>query len=113
MESGKSPGTDSLPAEFYRIFWNEVSTFLIDALNMSFSKRHLSFSQRRGLITLLPKKNKPPQYLKNWRPFTLLNCDYKIATKSIVTRVKKVLLHLINNIGSLRLQRRTIERIKI
>ena len=97
MESGKSPGTDGLPAEFYKIFWNDVSTFLIDALNMSFSKGCLSISQRRGLITLLPKKNKPRQYLKNWRPITLLNCDYKIAAKTIATRLKKVLPHLINN----------------
>ena len=74
------------------MFWNDVST-----LNMSFSKGYLSISQRRGLITLLPKKNKPRQYLKNWRPITLLNCDYKIAAKSIVTRLKKVLPYLINN----------------
>ena len=94
MESGNSPGTDGLPAEFYKIFWNDVSTFLIDALNMSFSKGHLSISQRRGLITLLPKKNKPRQYLKNWRLVTLLNCDYKIVAKSIATRLKKVLPHL-------------------
>ena len=64
---------------------------------MSFSKGYLSISQRRGLITLLPKKNKPRQYLKNWRPITLLNCDYKIAAKSIATRLKKVLPYLINN----------------
>ena len=74
-----------------------MSTFLIDALNLSFSKGYLSISQRRGLITLLPKKNKPRQYLKNWRPITLLNCDYKIAAKSIATRLKKVLPYLINN----------------
>ena len=61
MESGKSPGTDGLPAEFYKMFWNDVSTFLIGALNMSFSKGYLSISQRRGLITLLPTKNKPRQ----------------------------------------------------
>ena len=64
---------------------------------MSFSKGYLSISQRRGLITLLPKKNKPRQYLKTWRPITLLNCDYKIAAKSIATRLKKVLPHLINS----------------
>ena len=97
MESGKFPETDGLPAEFYKMFWNDVSTFSIDALNMSFSKGYLSISQRRGLITLLPKKNKPRQYLKNWRPITLLNCDYKIAAKSITTRLKKVLSYLINN----------------
>ena len=64
---------------------------------MSLSKGYLSISQRRGSITLLPKKNKPRQYLKNWRPITSLNCDYKIAAKSIATRLKKVLPHVINN----------------
>ena len=35
--------------------------------------------------------------MKNWRPVTLLNCDYKIAAKSIATRIKKILPHLFNN----------------
>ena len=35
--------------------------------------------------------------MKNWRPITLLNCDYKIATKCIACRIKKVLPKLINN----------------
>ena len=97
MEMGKSPGTDGLPAEFYKVFWNDVSTHLLASLNSSFSKGHLSISQRRGLITLIPKKNKPQQFLKNWRPISLLNCDYKIAAKAVATRMKKVLPDIINN----------------
>ena len=38
MESGKSPGTDGLPAEFYKVFWKDVSTFLISSLNKSYQK---------------------------------------------------------------------------
>ena len=68
MESGKSPGTDGFPAEFYKVFWDDLSTFLLAALNSSFTQGHLSISQRRGLITLIPKKDKPLQHLKNWRP---------------------------------------------
>ena len=36
------------------------------------------------------------QYLKNWRPVTLLNVDYKIATKTIALRIENVVPHLIN-----------------
>ena len=97
MEMGRSPGTDGLPAEFYKVFWNDVSTYLLASLNSSFSKGHLSISQRRGLITLIPKKNKPQQYLKNWRLISLLSCDYKIAAKAVATRMKRVLPDIINN----------------
>ena len=97
MESGKSPGTGGIPAEFYKVFWDDLSPFLVAALKSSFTQGHLSNSQRRGLITLIPKKDKPLQHLKNWRPISLLNCDYKIATKAIAARMKKVLPDLINS----------------
>ena len=97
MAPNKSPGTDGLPAEFYKIFWDDVKPFLINSLNHGYAKGHLSISQQRGMITLVPKKNQPTILLKNWRPITLLNCDYKIAAKSIANRVKKVLPKIINN----------------
>ena len=80
-----------------KFFWNDVSTYLLASLNSSFSKGHLSISQRRGLITLIPKKNKPQQCLKNWRSISLLNCDYKIAAKVIAIKIKKVLPNIIKN----------------
>ena len=42
------------------------------------------------------KEKKDTQSLKNWRPVSLLNVDYKIATKTIALRIEKVLPHLIN-----------------
>ena len=97
MESNKSPGSDGLPAEFYKVFWNDVHHYLLNALNCAYAKGLLAVTQRRGLITLLPKKNKPANFLKNWRPITLLNCDYKIATKSIASRLRKVIPRIINH----------------
>ena len=97
MESNKSPRSDGLPAEFYKVFWNDINQHLFNALNCTYTKGLLSITQRRGLITLIPKKNKPTNRLKNWRRITLLNCDYKIATKSIASRIRKVLPKIINN----------------
>ena len=81
----------------YKVFWEDIEGYLLNALNGAYEKRCLSISQRRGLITLLPKKNKPANLLKNWRPITLLNCDYKIAAKSIANRIMKFLPNIINN----------------
>ena len=36
MKAGKSPGTDGNPAEFYKVFWNDVSPDLLASLNLSF-----------------------------------------------------------------------------
>ena len=95
MELGKSPGTDGLPAEFYKVFWKDISPYLISSLNRSYQKGKLAITQRRGIISLIPKKEKALNQLKNWRPITLLNCDYKIASKAIASRLKTVLSDLI------------------
>ena len=107
-QENKRPGNDGLRVEFYKVFWNHVRPFLLNALNCSYTNGHLSITPRRGLITLVPEKNKPANFLKNWRPITLLNCDYKIAAKSIANRVKKVLPQIINNDQRGFLKNRTI-----
>ena len=47
-----------------------------------------SVSQRRGIISLLPKEDAELLLLQNWRPITLLNVDYKIASKAIGRRIE-------------------------
>ena len=57
MAPEKTPGTDGLPCEFYKIFWNDVEEILTNALNYSYEKGKLSISQRRGIVKLIPKKD--------------------------------------------------------
>ena len=49
----------------------------------------MSISQRRGTITLVPKEDSNLLSLANWRPITLLNLDYKIASKVIAKKIRK------------------------
>lgn len=97
MVNGKTPGTDGLPVEFYKTFWHDISDALIAALNFAYENGHLAITQRRGIIKLIPKKEADLKTLKNWRPLSLLNCDYKIAAKSIANRIQSILPKLVNN----------------
>ena len=56
----------------------------------------LTPSQRMGVITLLPKGEKDHTDLKNWRPITLLNIDYKIYVHVIKNRLRLTLPGIIS-----------------
>ena len=69
---------------------------MIRSFNFAYDNGSLSISQRRGIITLIPKPNKDTTLLVNLRPISLLNTDYKILTKVIAKRLEKVLPKVIN-----------------
>ena len=97
MKNGKTPGTDGLTVEFYKISLNDIKVAMVNSFNYSFQTNSLSELHKQGLITLLPKSNKDLTNLSNWRPISLLNVDYKIMAKSIANRIKKVLTRLIDS----------------
>ena len=69
---------------------------MIHSFNFAYHKGSLSISQRRRIITLIPKPNKDTTLLDNLRPISLLNTDYKILTKVIAKTLEKVLPKVIN-----------------
>lgn len=96
MKNNKSPGTDGFSAEFFKFFFKDLKTFIKNSINEGYKLGMLSVTQREGLITCLPKGEKPRQFLKNWRPITLLNVVYKIASGCIAERIKSTLSKLIS-----------------
>ena len=69
---------------------------MVKALNEGFTKKLMSATQREGLIILLPKGDKSRKLIKNWRPITLLNVVYKLASAAIANRMKSILTKLIH-----------------
>ena len=92
---GKSPGEDGFTVEFYTKFFEFLANDLVESLNTAYSRGELSISQKRGVVTLIPKADSDTLKLTNWRPITLLNVDYKIPSKAIAAGIKKVLPQLI------------------
>ena len=97
MKNNKSPGSDGITTEFYKIFWSEIKSYYVKSLNYSFEIGDMTVMQKQGLISFLPKKNNDLGNLNNWRPLTLLNTDYKIVTKTISNRIKKYISNIIKN----------------
>lgn len=95
MKGEKSPGLDGIPCEFYQCFWNIIGPIFYAALKEVFKQKEMSESQRLSVISLIYKKGEK-QLLKNYRPISLTNTDYKIIACVLAKRLQKILANTIN-----------------
>ena len=58
FKNNKTPGSDGFTIEFYRFFWNAIGQIMVDSFNYAFENGDMSISQKRGIISLIPKKDK-------------------------------------------------------
>lgn len=96
FQENKWPGKDGFTVKFYKYFFDSVGSYLLESLNAAYEVGKLSISQRRGVITLIPKDDSDLLDLQNWRPITLLNTDYKIASKALARRIETILPKLLH-----------------
>jgi hypothetical protein len=96
LSNGKTPGIDGLTTDFYKFFWNNIKSLVLQSINYAYKKGEMSKDQKLGIISLSPKKNKIRLLLKNWRPITLLTVDYKIIAKCLAIRLEDILPHYIS-----------------
>ena len=97
MPKNKSPGNDGLTAEFYKCFWDDIKDCFLNSIRTTNYEKEFSISQRQAIIKLIEKKDKDKKLIKNWHLISLLNVDYKIISKILATRLKKVLPRLITS----------------
>lgn len=95
LNPGKSPGIDSLTAEFYKCFWNLIGHDFYAVLLECVDKEILPLSCRRAIFTLIPKKG-DLGLLKNWHPVSLLTVDLKILSKALTNRLKQCISSVIH-----------------
>jgi exonuclease III len=95
-QNGKSPGLDGITYEFYKYFWTELSPLLLRVIKTSLEEGHLPTSMYKGIIILVPKRGDLTN-IRNWRPITLLNTDYKLLTRCVAKRITNVLPKLITS----------------
>ncbi|KAL0314573.1 UNVERIFIED_CONTAM: putative mitochondrial protein [Sesamum angustifolium] len=86
----KSPGPDGMPPFFFQKFWHIVKTDVISATLAFLNELILPPGLNHTHIALIPKCKKP-ETLTQFRPISLCNVVYKIASKTIANRLKPLL----------------------
>ena len=87
----KSPGQVGFTAELFKFSLKDIGIYLLRSLNSAYACGNFSHDHNLGIITLLPKSNKPRYVFNNWRPISLLNAQYKILSHCISNRIKPLL----------------------
>ena len=96
MNNNKTPGSDGIPVDFYKVFWSRLSTAFYNMIEEVFATKYLHDTAREGILNLIPKQQKDTRLVKNLRPITLLNSDYKIIEKAIAEKMLPALEHIIH-----------------
>lgn len=96
LQSGKSPGPDGFPDDFYKIFWKQLAPHLLEMFTESFSLGILPHTLNQACISLLLKKGKNPLQCGSYRPISLLNVDFKLLSKLLARRLETVLPSIVS-----------------
>lgn len=92
----RAPGFDGLPIEFYKLFWSKLKVVFMKLVKNFEETGELPRSMKKIIIRPIPKKGDRLK-LKNWRPISLMNTDYKIISRVYSRRISCVVSTLLSS----------------
>lgn len=96
MHPDKSPGPAGITPGFYQKFWKIVKNDVIQVVRQFFEEGRINEQLVNTNIALIPKK-KQPQAMTDIRPISLCNVIYKVISKVLANRLKKLIDQIISD----------------
>lgn len=90
----KAPGPDGMPSLFYQNYWNLVGNDVTKTILSYLNSATILHPLNHTFITLIPKIINP-MAVTDYRPISLCNVLYKIFSKVLANRLKKILPSII------------------
>jgi hypothetical protein len=91
----KAPGPDGLHAVFYKRFWHIIGEDLTDEVLIAVNSRTIPEGWNNTTVVLIPKVENP-EFVTQFRPISLCNVIYKVISKLIANRLKRLLPEIIS-----------------
>ncbi|KAJ9553900.1 hypothetical protein OSB04_017945 [Centaurea solstitialis] len=105
--SDKSPGPDGFSFGFVKKFWGILRVEFMEALRWFWDKEVMGPGCNSSFLTLIPKTSNPCG-LSDFRPISLIGVFYKVVTKVLAQRLKKVIANVISEPQSAFIKNRNI-----
>ena len=90
----KALGPDSMPPLFYQHFWPTVNSIVIQTV-LGFLNHGIAPPRFHETHIVLIPKTKDPASVIDYRPISLCNVVYKLASKAVANRLKVVLRDIV------------------
>ncbi|XP_058765712.1 uncharacterized protein LOC131639232 [Vicia villosa] len=94
-DGSKSMGPDGISLLFFKKCWNFVKEDVVSCFNAFYSGNAISKAIISSFLTLVPKKDNPLD-LDDYRPICLVGSIYKMISKLLASRIKRVLSSIIS-----------------
>ena len=94
MHPTKSPGPDGMSPVFFQRYWDIVGPNVVDCVLNILRIGVIPYGLNDTYICLIPKVN-CPQKMTEFKPISLCNVIYKLVSKVLPNRLKKILLEVI------------------